>query len=316
MKVWMVFSAAAAVFFVMLATLTLLLQDRIALQKRMYSVKRQMQPDSAYFPQKTPKHSLIQKLFAGKNQHLLEHLGDELYIAGIALRPEEFMAMWVIAGFVVPLAARILEVNFIVVLGLIIVGCALPVVYVKAAKARCVKVFDAQLLDALTIMCNSLRAGFSFQTAMENIANEMQDPIAREFRRVVRECHLGMSLEESLARLVQRSGNEDLDLIVSAVLIQKQVGGNLAEVLENISGTIQQRIKLRGDIKVMTSSGMMSGYIIGLLPVIMLVALMLLTPEYIEDFLASDIGRILLVLATFMEAIGFYFVRKIVNVKF
>jgi tight adherence protein B len=178
------------------------------------------------------------------------------------------------------------------------------------------KQFEKQLPDALTIMSNSLRAGFSFQTAVDNIANELPDPISREFRRVSREAHLGMPLEESLNRLVERTGNEDLELIVSAVAIQRQVGGNLAEVLDNISGAIRQRIKLRGEIKTLTASGTISGYIVGLLPVLLMLIMMVINPGHVEMFFKTRIGNILLIVAVVMETTGFIFVRKIINVKF
>jgi tight adherence protein B len=124
-----------------------------------------------------------------------------------------------------------------------------------------------------------------------------------------------MSLEESLNKLTVRSQNRDFALIVSAVLIQRQVGGNLAQVLASISDTIRQRMKLRSDIKVMTSAGVMSGSIVGLMPVFLLLVLMLLNPEYVEILFVTSTGRLLLLIAFVMECLGFFFVRKIVNIK-
>ena len=315
MKILLVLCAACPVFGLSVPILTSICGQRLSLQKRVASLAQENPHTIAQIPVHRKK-SALQKIFGKENTKIIERLGDELYLAGIALRPEEFVAIWATTGLLIPVTARILKVNLIVVIGLVVLGSALPVVFVKTAKAKSMKQFDRQLLDALTILCNSLRAGFSFQTAMDNISREMPDPIAREFKRVVRECNMGMSLDDSLERLVQRTANEDLSLIVSAVLIQKQVGGNLAQVLDNISGTIQQRIKLRGDIKVLTSSGTMSGYIIGLLPVVMLLTLMIFNPAYVEDFFASTIGRAMLGAAVVMEALGFYFVHKVVNIKF
>ncbi|HWS42691.1 MAG TPA: type II secretion system F family protein, partial [Pseudoflavonifractor sp.] len=255
-------------------------------------------------------------LFPKGSSGRLGRLADELYLSGIALKAEEFLILWVCCGIAVPIVLRILAVRLTVVLGVVVLGSALPILLVKLSKAKSQRAFDAQLVDALTVICNSLRAGFSFQTAMDNIAAELPDPISREFRRVSRECHLGMPLEESLGGLVRRSGSEDLELIVSAVVIQRQVGGNLAQVLDNISGTIRSRIKLRGDIKAMTASGTMSGYIIGAMPVILLVMLMIFNPSHVEMFFDTQTGELLLLLSAVMEGIGFFFVRKIVNVKF
>ncbi len=315
MKLLLALCAIGTVFCLAVPILLCVFQQRISVQKRFARLAQESTQALTQLP-RAEKKSMLQKIFGKGNQKIVERLGDELYLAGIALRPEEFIAIWACTGLLIPVAARILEVNLIVVIGLVILGSGMPVVFVKAAKAKSMRQFDRQLLDALTILCNSLRAGFSFQTAMDNISREMPDPIAREFKRVVRECNMGMPLDDSLERLVQRTANEDLALIVSAVLIQKQVGGNLAQVLDNISGTIQQRIKLRGDIKVLTSSGSMSGYIIGLLPVVMLLALMIFNPSYVEDFFASTMGRAMLAAAVVMEAIGFYFVHKVVDIKF
>ena len=300
-------------FFASTALLALALGDQITLQKRcrMFFNERSAHPK----PRKKDL-SLLNRLIPKKELRFLNRLADELYLGGIALRPMEFLGIWMGCGIGIPVLASFLDVRLAMVLGLVIIGNSLPVVFVRMQKEKSLKQFDSQILDALTILCNSLRAGFSFQTALENIAAEMQDPIAREFRRAVRECKLGMPLEESLNGLVKRSGNEDLSLIMSAVLIQKQVGGNLAEVLDNIAETIRQRVKLRGDIKVMTASGTMSGYIVGLLPVFLLVALMFLNPSYVEGFFSNPSGQKLLAVAACMELVGFIFVRKIVNVKF
>jgi tight adherence protein B len=267
-------------------------------------------------PLKSRRSGILRKILSAGNSNRLERLSDELYIANTALKAEEFLAIWIVSGLVFPLLVYFFGARLTVVVGLIILGCSLPIVFVKLGNANNMKQFDKQLTDALTIICNSLRAGFSFQTAVDNIAAEMPDPISREFKRVSRETHLGMPLEESLNRLVQRTRNEDLGLIVSAVVIQRQVGGNLAEVLDNISGAIRQRIKLRGEIKTLTSSGKISGYIIGLLPVFLLVFMMIVNPEQIEMFFNTRIGNLLLLISAAMEAIGFFLVRKIVSVKY
>ncbi|SBV97676.1 Type II secretion system protein (fragment) [uncultured Eubacteriales bacterium] len=309
-------AACGVVFFLTYGILSLLWKDRLAASRRFSALREADTPESRSGIPKPRRPSLLARIFPKGSSGRLNRLADELYLSGIALKAEEFLLLWVCCGIVLPIILRILDVRLMVVMGVVILGSSLPIVLVKLSKAKSQRAFDAQLVDALTIICNSLRAGFSFQTAMDNIAAELPDPISREFRRVSRECHLGMPLEESLGGLVRRSGSEDLELIVSAVVIQRQVGGNLAQVLDNISGTIRSRIKLRGDIKTMTASGTMSGYVIGAMPVIMLVMLMILNPSHVEMFFTTEIGKLLLLLSAVMEAIGFFFVRKIVNVKF
>lgn len=309
-------AACGVVFFLTYGILSLLWKDRLAASRRISALREAGAPENRSGIPGPNRRSLLTGLFPKGSSGRLNQLADELYLSGIALKAEEFLILWVCCGIVLPIILRILDVRLMVVMGVVILGSSLPIVLVKINKAKSQRAFDGQLVDALTIICNSLRAGFSFQTAMDNIAAELPDPISREFRRVSRECHLGMPLEESLGGLVRRSGSEDLELIVSAVVIQRQVGGNLAQVLDNISGTIRSRIKLRGDIKTMTASGTMSGYVIGAMPIILLVMLMILNPSHVEMFFTTEIGKLLLLLSAVMEAIGFFFVRKIVNVKF
>jgi tight adherence protein B len=236
----------------------------------------------------------------------LDRIADELYVAGVALRAEEFITIWVVTSAVIPAAALFLGAPMSLSIGLVIVGAAAPIGFVAIKRNHRLGVLGKQLSDALNIICNALRAGLSFQTALKSVADEMEEPISREFMRVYRETQLGMPLEASLNRLVQRTGNQDLELMCSAVVIQRQIGGNLAVILENISGTINQRIQLRGEIKTMTAAGTLSGYIIGALPVFIIVLLM---------FFTTQTGRIMLIVSIVLEVIGFSIVRKIVHIK-
>ncbi|MEA4823329.1 MAG: type II secretion system F family protein [Clostridiaceae bacterium] len=262
-----------------------------------------------------PKKSRKKDIEEGKTRKNLEKLADQLHMAGIALRAEEFFAIWFVSATLIPVLAFLAGVNVTACLGICVIGAILPIGIVKFKRAKRLAMFDRQLLDALAVMCNALRAGLSFLTAMQNIAAEMPEPISREFACVARECQMGMPMETSFNRLIERTENGDLELICSAVLIQKQVGGNLAQVLENISGTIGERVRMRGEIKTLTASGTMSGYIIGGLPLFLLLVLMFINPEYVNTFFTTTAGRLMLAVSAVMEMIGFVFVRKIVNIK-
>ena len=266
----------------------------------------------------TPEESAARRSKREKNKlrpRRLEQIADELYVAGVALRAEEFITIWALTGAVIPAIALFLGASTSICIGLVIIGGAAPISWVTLKRNKRLALFGAQLSDALTIICNALRVGQSFQTAMKSVADEMEEPISREFMRVYRETQYGMPLETSLARLVSRTKNSDLDLVCSAVVIQRQIGGNLAVILENISGTINQRIQLRGEVKTMTSAGRLSGYIVGALPVLIIVFLMFLNPNYIDMFFTTSSGRMMLVVCVVMEAIGFSIVQKIVNIK-
>lgn len=245
----------------------------------------------------------------------LEKLADELYVAGIALRPEEFVLIWAAAAVLLPALLLFFGADTMVCLGVVTLGAAAPIAFVKYKRHQRLLRFDRQLIDALGVICNSLRAGLSFQSAMHVISLEMEDPIAREFGRVYRECQMGMPMEASFNRMTARTGNADLELICSAVIIQKQIGGNLAEVLENISSTIAERVKLRGEVKTMTASGSLSGYIIGALPIFMLIMLMFVNPSYVNMFFETATGRIMLAVSAGLEIVGFTVVKKIINIK-
>lgn len=246
----------------------------------------------------------------------LDTLANELYMAAIPLRVEEYMAIWLLLAIGIPALSVFLGAKLMVTLGLFIIGFPLPVVIIKFKKGKRMSLFNKQLVDALVIMCNCLKTGFTFQTAMESVAREMPDPIAGEFGRVLREIKLGLSLESSLGQMVKRTGNKDLDLISNAVLIQRQVGGNLSEILESISRTINERIKIRDEIKVLTATGRISGYVVGLMPIFILVILSLISPDYVEKFFVTQEGRLMLGISAVLESVGFLIVKKIVAVKF
>jgi tight adherence protein B len=192
----------------------------------------------------------------------------------------------------------------------------IPPLLVSSARKRRLALFEKQLGDALGIIGNSLRAGFTFQQAMESISNEMAEPISKEFGKTLREMRLGVPMETAMDNFVRRMCNDDLGMIVSAVLIQRQVGGNLADIVDSISVTIRDRLKIKGDVKVLSASGRISGMVIGLLPVFLIGVLSLLNPNYIMAFFDTTLGMVLISLAGMMEIIGFLFVRKIVNIKF
>lgn len=280
--------------------------------------KREMDQRVRSFFDSTPEEANAKRSKRGGTRRQirrLDQIADELYVAGIALRAEEFITIWVLLGAIIPAIALFLGAPMTVSIGLVIIGASAPIGLVVLKRNKKLALFGSQLSDAMVIICNALRAGQSFQTAMKSVADEMEEPISREFMRVYRETQYGMPLETSLARLVARTKNQDLDLMCAAVIIQRQIGGNLAAILENISDTINQRIRMRGEVKAMTSAGRFSGYIIGGLPVIIILLLMFVNPQYIDMFFTTQSGRVMLIISVVLEIIGFSIVNKIVNIK-
>lgn len=304
-KYGLIITAASVIFCLAVIIIYALTKNRVREQER---IKALTSPETENRRERGEKKPRTQR-------KQLERLADELYVAGIALRAEEFVLFWVLVTIALPLLFLFFGASPIVCVGLVIIGAAAPIALVRLKRQNQLGKIDKQLIDAVVIISNSMRAGMSFQSAMQNIANEMEPPISKEFARVCRETKLGMSLETSFDRMITRTGNKDLELICNAVIIQRQIGGNLSEVLDNISATISERIRLRGEIKAMTASGTLSGYIIGALPVFMLLILMFLNPQYINMFFTTSAGRVMLLISAVMETIGFLLVRKIVNIK-
>jgi tight adherence protein B len=174
-------------------------------------------------------------------------------------------------------SAPVLGVLVGIVVGFI--GYFVPNIYLSMKANRRRKAFINQLGDTITLMANSLRAGYSLMQTMEMVSRESKDPMATEFRRVVREVGLGISNKEAMENLLRRVPSEDLDLLVTAINIQHEVGGNLAQILTTIGHTIRERVRIKGEISVLTAQVKFSGYIISLMPIVLAGIIFVLNPE-------------------------------------
>lgn len=253
------------------------------------------------------------KVFAARSYTKAIEL--ELGKADIPLRGEEFVLINLLVAVGPALLVLVFSRNLPLALMLAAVGFVVPKILLARAKKKRVAKFNGQIGDALVVMSNSLRAGFSFLQAMEMVGKEMQAPIADEFVRTLREMNLGTPTEEALNHLTKRVDSDDLDLVVTAVMIQRQVGGNLAEVLESISFTIRERIRIKGEIKTLTAQGRMSGMIIGALPVGVALFLAVFNPEYINKLFTSSVGLGITVGGVVSQVIGMLVIRKIVDIE-
>jgi tight adherence protein B len=256
---------------------------------------------------------LFGHLFAPKTY--LSRISQELLKAGVMMRGEEFFTAVVLVISLLAIAGFIFTGDPVVSLLFAAVGLFWPKLMLGSLKAKRIKQLNYQLGDALLIMANSLRAGFGFLQAMDLVSKEMPAPIAAEFSRTLREIQLGSAVDAALLSMAERVGSEDLDLVVTAVLIQRQVGGNLAEVLDNISHTIRERIRIKGEIKTLTAQGKISGVVIGLLPVFLLFVLFLLNRDYVLVLFTNPLGLVLMGGGILSQAIGFSLIRKIVNIE-
>ena len=241
---------------------------------------------------------------------------DSLAMAGIHISAQEFMLLWACLTLGPGLVGILVDMDLIAVLGICVVGFAVPPVMVQRSKTKQQQLFNRQLGESLTIMSNCMRSGYSFQQAMHSISKEMQPPVSTEFGRVVREINYGATLEQALDHMAQRVSSKDLDLLISAVITSARVGANLSEILDTISETVRDRIRLREEVRVLSAQGRMSGLIIGLLPVVIILILMILNPDYLTNFVQHWLGKTLLVVSVCLEIIGFFVIRRMVDIRY
>lgn len=300
-------STAFFVFFITIIILTLTKKDRFQMKQRLQEISGKENEPRPVHSKKKQEHrkSPISKVFA-----------EELSSTGIRMRPEEFLFIWILLTIVPGGIMMLFGTHPITVLAVVLLGVLSPLIMIRRAKAKRLIIFEKQLGDALLLMSNCLHAGLTFQQAIANIAQEMPDPIGKEFARTTKEIQLGNNIDTALTNMVQRVNSTDLMLTISAIQIQRQVGGNLMEILENISVTIKERIKLKDDIRVMTASGRISSVVVGLIPVFIGGLLMLINPAYIKTFFDTSMGVSMLIAAAVMELLGFIIIKKIVTVKY
>ncbi|WP_033170563.1 type II secretion system F family protein [Selenomonas sp. ND2010] len=227
----------------------------------------------------------------------------------------EFEVILVIFGGFCAILTLAATLNPWIALAAGFVGVILGLMLLDISIKRRQKAFTNQLGDMLTMVANALRAGFSFMQAFELIAREMDAPIGREVQKVVNEVNVGVTLETALENMQKRVESPDFELVVTAVLIQRQVGGNLAQILDTISGTIQERVRMRREVMALTAQGRMSGIVLALLPVALGVFLTTVSPDYMRPLFEETTGQIAIGVAVVMEIIGFLVIRKIVDIK-
>ena len=236
--------------------------------------------------------------------------------AGLPLRSGEFIVLCCASATLLAMLFLLLGGGQLVagVTGAV-AGFFFPFILVNMKIARRMTAFNGQLGDALILIANSLRTGYSFMQASDMVAQEMRPPISSEFSRAVKEMNLGVTIEDALANLGKRINSEDLDLVLTAVLIQRQVGGNLSEVLDNIARTIRERVRIRGEIRTLTAQGRISGIIVSLLPVVLGLVIYLLNPEYVKLLFVHPVGKIMLGVAGLGQVIGIIVIRRIVDIE-
>lgn len=301
-----------AVFVFVLTLLSFLQREKRQVQKRIDTIAAANKVDLRL-------QQKLQRKRGGADDSklkMLKRLENDLSMSGILIRPSEFLLIWIGLALVPSSLLLIVSHNLILAVIALMVGVVIPPYYVHRKQAKRVELFEQQLVDAIGIMSSCLKAGLTFQQALVSISTEMPEPISSEFGRVVKELKLGSTIENSLTKLSEKINSQNFMMIVSAILIQRQTGGNLSEILTNISGTIKERFKIKNEIKVLTATGRTSGMVVGLMPIFIILIFLLFNPSYVTIFFESNLGITMLVVAVAMEIIGYLVIRKIVNIKF
>ncbi|GEL77981.1 type II secretion system F family protein [Tenuibacillus multivorans] len=239
----------------------------------------------------------------------------ELHQAGIPIKPEEYvMFKWISIAFFAGLFYLIFDHFLLLFIGAIF-GMMIPRFVVARKKKQRINQFNDHLAEMISSIVSALRAGFSFPQAMQNVRNESPSPVKEELEQLLKEMQYGATVEESLNRMKERVPSDDLDLMIQAIVIQRQVGGNLAVVLEKIVHTIRERIKIQGQIKTLTAQGKMSGVVVGLLPFGLAGMLYVMNPEYMGVLFTHPVGVVLIIIASISMVIGFIFIQKITSIE-
>jgi tight adherence protein B len=252
----------------------------------------------------------------------------DLSAADLKLKPSEYLGIWLgctlaipAVLFVVGFVVKSLQNPLVLLIGAL-VGFLVPRFWLGYRKSSRLKAFNSQLPDTITLIANALRAGSSFLQAIELVVRESRPPISTEFGRVIREVNLGLPFDLALENMVRRVRSEDFELMATAIAIQHQVGGNLAEILDSIAFTIRERIRIKGEIRTLTAQQRMSGYVVGGLPFFLAFFIYIAAPKFFEPMftkppavLGIPTGLILFGIAVLAMGAGFYFIRRIVDIE-
>jgi tight adherence protein B len=287
---------------------------------------------------KTKRKTLRSRFFSGRAAAGVDRaveqrdwgsdMARELARADLQLRPSEYLALRAAAIIGAPIIVFMLGATFVPGLGnpialvvATVLGWWVPRFWVNRRKSKRLNAFNEHLADTITLVANALRAGASFLQAIELVVRETQPPVSTEFNRVIREVNLGLPFEQALSNMVRRVRSDDLELMTTAITIQHQVGGNLAEILDSIAYTIRERIRIIGEIRTLTAQQKMSGYVVAGLPIFLMLIISVIAPDFMSPMfgppyvIGIPMGVIILAVGAIMMVIGFLAIRKIVDIE-
>ena len=312
----LVFVAMATVFWMLLGAGVRMREGRVMAQRMGVAQGR----GSEHVVQAEPSVGWIPASVAQAGGRMAEaggfstSLEGRLEQAGFPLKGGEFVVVTVLAFFGGGILSMLLTQPLPVVLVVSVLTGAIPSVMLRLALRRREAKLRGQLPDVLTVMASSLRAGHSFLQALDTVAKEIDEPAATEFNRVVAEIRLGRPAEDALASMGDRIGSEDFKWAVLAINIQREVGGNLAEILDTVADTIRERDKIRRDVDTLTTEGRLSAYVLIAMPFVIALYMTLVNPEYIALLFTTGIGIAMTIVASCLMLAGIVWMRKIIDI--
>jgi tight adherence protein B len=242
-------------------------------------------------------------------QYLINQSGVPMKAGALVL------AMLSLGGLTFIVASSLLDSLFFALVPAFVVG-GIPYLYIRRKRTKRIEEFESFLPEAIDLMTNALKSGFSLESSLKMVAREIADPVGIEFGIAFEEQNLGSSLSDALSNMANRVESDELSLLVTALLIHKKTGGNLAEILERIGTTIRQRFKLQREVRIHTAYGRLSGGILVFLPIVVAIILSVISPGYLKVLWVEKVGRYLLGTAIIMQILGIWVINRIIKIRF
>jgi len=255
---------------------------------------------------------LIPSTKSGKKRS--EKLKMELIKADIPITVDEFLVIKILTASSILFLVLVSTKSYIWGITIFILVWNMPKLVISRRQKERIKAFDSQLNEGVIIISNSLKAGYSFLQAVAAVAEETKDPFSKEFKKLFKEISLGISEEVAMRNLTERMESGDLRLIINAILIQKDIGGNLSEILDNIGETIRERQKIQEELKTLTAQGRLSGIIVMLIPICLGLIIYLFNKEYILLLFNTPIGILMISASVINQLLGLLMIKKIINI--
>lgn len=309
---WIVVAVGVIGFGVMVSGLILSRRSSRLIEERLGIADTAEQAEIGIRPRKSPLGDALNRALTERG--IGANLATQLARADLKITVGEFIAATVILVIALGGVVYFLKKDILLTIGACVLGLVLPRMYVNILRGRRLKAFNNQLSDTINLMVNGIRAGYSVMQAMEAVSEEMGPPVSEEFGRVVREVQLGLTLEHAMNNMLRRVPSDDLDMMITAINVQREVGGNLAEVLDSISYTIRERVRIKGEIRAMTGQSRISGYMVALVPIALAVFIYLINPDFMGLLFTHVCGYIMIAAAVIGIAAGFAVIGKIVDI--